>query len=87
MATERVGIEIEIMGYEEALNQMRTLERTMKGLKGIGARWQAEKDLRRLQERLIALRSEYERLRAEQAKVGKGTSEWKNYANAMGGCL
>lgn len=84
MATERVGIEIEIMGYEEALNQMRTLERTMKGLKGIGARWQAEKDLKRLQERLIALRSEYERLRAEQAKVGKGSSEWQHYANTMG---
>lgn len=84
MATERVGIEIEIMGYEEALNQMRNLERSMKGLSGMKVRWQTEKDLQRLQKQLVALRSEYERLRAEQAKVGKGTAEWQHYANTMG---
>ena len=34
MATDRVGIEIEVLGYDEALNQMKSLERSYKGLGG-----------------------------------------------------
>lgn len=83
MATERVGIEIEIMGYEEAMNQMKSLERAMKGLRGVKLRIQAANRLKELQRNATALRAELERLRAAQAGVAKGSSQWNDYARQM----
>lgn len=67
MATERVGIEIEILGYKEALSQMQNLERAMKGLQGIKLRNDMSKYLKRLKQDYVALRSEAERLKAAMA--------------------
>lgn len=83
MATDRVGIEIDIIGYEEAMNQMKSLERAMKGLQGIKLRMQAGERLKELQRRAAALRSELERLKAAQADVGKGSAQWNAYAQEM----
>ena len=76
MATDRVGIEIEIMGYKEALNQMQNLERAMKGLQGIKMRMDVGKRLKTLKQNMAALRSEAERLKASMAGMEKGSAAY-----------
>lgn len=76
MATERVGIEIEILGYKEALSQMQNLERAMKGLQGIKMRMDVGKRLKALKQNMASLRAEAERLKASMADSTRGSAEW-----------
>ena len=76
MATERVGIEIEILGYKEALSQMQNLERAMKGLQGIKMRMDVGKRLKALKQNMASLRAEAEHLKASMADSTKGSAEW-----------
>ena len=80
MATERVGIEIEILGYKEALSQMQNLERAMKGLQGIKMRMDVGKRLKALKQNMASLRAEAERLKASMADSTKGSAEWEKDA-------
>ena len=76
MATERVGIEIEILGYKEALSQMQNLERAMKGLQGIKMRMDVGKRLKALKQNMASLRAEAERLKASMADSTRGSADW-----------
>lgn len=80
MATERVGIEIEILGYKEALSQMQNLERAMKGLQGIKMRMDVGKRLKLLKQNMAAIRAEAERLKASMADSTKGSAQWEKDA-------
>ena len=80
MATERVGIEIEILGYKEALSQMQNLERAMKGLQGIKMRMDVGKRLKALKQNMASLRAEAERLKASMADSTKGSAQWEKDA-------
>lgn len=80
MATERVGIEIEILGYKEALSQMQNLERAMKGLQGIKLRMDVGKRLKALKQNMASLRAEAERLKASMADSTKGSAGWEKDA-------
>lgn len=62
MATERVGIEIELMGYDEAMNRMRSLERELRGLGGRRARVRVEARVDELKKNYRALEAELRRL-------------------------
>lgn len=83
MATERVGIEIEILGYKEALSQMQNLERAMKGLQGIKMRMDVGKRLKLLKQNMAALRAEAERLKASMADSTKGSAQWERDASRL----
>lgn len=83
MATERVGIEIEILGYKEALSQMQNLERAMKGLQGIKMRMDVGKRLKALKQNMAALRAESERLKASMADSTKGSAQWEKDASRL----
>lgn len=83
MATERVGIEIEILGYKEALSQMQNLERAMKGLQGIKMRMDVGKRLKLLKQNMAALRAESERLKASMADSTKGSAQWEKDASRL----
>lgn len=83
MATERVGIEIEIMGYNEARRQLEGLENSLKKLNGSRARVGMEKDLKRLEQQAIGLRAQLDKLRHAQMQVERGSAMWRVYAEAM----
>ena len=61
MATDRVGIEIDLMGYDEAMSQMENLERSMKGLSGHRNRIKIQAEVEKLKmNRDASHRSGYE---------------------------
>lgn len=62
MATERVGIEINLMGYEEARSQMENLDRMVKGLNG-------RRGYLRIKARVDELRMNKKALQAARVKV------------------
>ena len=63
-ATERVGIEIDLMGYEEALRSMQNLERELKSLSGHKVRIDAQNRLKDLERNARGLRAELERIKS-----------------------
>lgn len=81
--TERVGIEIDIKGYKEAVRQMEQLDAGLKSLQGRKVRLQISGRIKELQRNLVGLRSEMARLQELQAGVAKGSAEWNNYAQKM----
>lgn len=70
--TERVGIEIELMGYESTISRMEALERKMRGLGGRRVRLQVEARVKDLQGKLRGLRSEAAKLQEKMRTAGKG---------------
>ena len=70
--TERVGIEIELMGYESTISRMENLERKLRGLGGRRVRVQVEARIKDLQSKLRGLRSEAARLQEAMRTTGKG---------------
>ena len=83
-ATEKVGIDVEILGIDEARKQMEGLEHDLKSLSGFKVRIDTENRIGALRREAEALRSEMARLKNEQAKTAKGSAEWKKYAEDMG---
>lgn len=69
MATERVGIEVEVLGYDEAQKQLQTLERSMSGLMGKKSRVQVQARFDELQKNLKALESHKVKLKADMSDV------------------
>ena len=69
MATERVGIEINLMGYEEAMNEMRNLDAQIKGLSGRKARVQVEAEVKKLKMNRDALKAHKVKLEADTRDV------------------
>lgn len=70
-AVDRVGIEVEVLGYEGAISKMRSLERAMKGLGGRKAVIQAEARLKKLNENLKGLRSQKVKIQIDANNVDK----------------
>lgn len=83
MSTERVGIEIELMGYEAAYRNMENLEREIAGLRGKKARIEVEARVDKLKKNLVALRSEMAKLKTAQSEVEKGGSAWNEQASRI----
>lgn len=71
-STERVGIEIELMGYESTISRMENLERKLRGLGGRRVRVQVEARIKDLERKLRGLRSEAARLQEAMRTTGKG---------------
>lgn len=69
--TDRVGIEVEVLGYEGAIKKMQMLEKSMKGLNGRKAVLQAEARLKKLNENLKGLRSQKVKLTADATDVDR----------------
>ena len=82
-ATEKVGIEVEILGLDEARKEMESFEHDLKSLNGFNVRIDAQNRLGELRKEAAALRSEMARLKTEQSKTAKGSAEWKKFANDM----
>lgn len=82
-ATEKVGIEVEILGLDEARKEMESFEHDLKSLNGFKVRIDAQNRLGELRKEAAALRSEMARLKTEQSKTTKGSAEWKRFANDM----
>ena len=82
-ATEKVGIEVEILGLDEARKEMESFEHDLKSLNGFKVRIDAQNRLGELRKEAAALRSEMARLKTEQSKTAKGSAEWKKFANDM----
>ena len=82
-ATEKVGIEVEILGLDEARKEMESFEHDLKSLNGFKVRIDAQNRLGELRKEAAALRSEMARLKTEQSKTTKGSAEWKQFANDM----
>ena len=82
-ATEKVGIEVEILGLDEARKEMESFEHDLKSLNGFKVRIDAQNRLGELRKEAAALRSEMARLKTEQDKTTRGSEEWKKFANDM----
>lgn len=82
-ATEKVGIEVEILGLDEARKEMESFEHDLKSLNGFKVRIDAQNRLGELRKEAAALRSEMARLKTEQDKTTRGSAEWKQFANDM----
>ena len=82
-ATEKVGIEVEILGLDEARKQMESFEHDLKSLNGFKVRIDAQNRLGELRKEAAALRSEMARLKTEQDKTARGSEQWKKYADDM----
>ena len=80
MAVERVGIEIEIMGYQEAMNQLRALDKIISRLKNkrieIGG-------LNRFMDRLSRSSAEMERMRKAMSDLGAQMGNMGKAASGM----
>jgi len=80
MAVERVGIEIEIMGYQEAMNQLRALDKIISRLKNkrieIGG-------LNRFMDRLSRSSAEMERMRKAMSELGAQMGNMGKAASGM----
>lgn len=80
MAVERVGIEIEVMGYQEALNQMKTLDRLIDKLKGKKIDITGFREMAR---EVGLIRAEMEQLREAMGKFGAEAASMKQAAAGM----
>lgn len=69
MATDRVGIEIDVLGYDEALQQMKTLESSMKGLGGHKQYLKIKAEVEELKWNKIGLQNHKAKLKADISDV------------------
>lgn len=71
MATDRVGIEIEVLGYDEAMNQMKSLEQSYKGLGGRKQVLKVQAEVEQLKMNRTALRENKVKIKADMSQVDK----------------
>lgn len=78
MATDRVGIEIDLMGYDEAMSQMENLERSMKGLSGHRNRIKIQAEVEKLKMNRDALKAQKVRIEADTKNVDREITRLRN---------
>lgn len=83
MATDRVGIEIDLMGYDEAMSQMQNLERSMKGLNGHRNRLKIEAEVSKLKMNRDALKAQKVKLEADTKDIDKKITRTTNELKRM----
>lgn len=84
MATDRVGIEIDLMGYNEAMNQMRNLERSMKGLNGHRNRLKIQAEVDKLKMNRNALKAQKVRIQADTKNIDREITRLQNRIKQIG---
>ena len=70
MATERVGIEVSILGYDEAIRQMKSVEKAVSGFRGKNAKIQLDDGrVVTVNQRIKELKQNIEALKSAKAKI------------------
>ena len=82
-ATDRVGINVEVLGVDEARRQLEQLEHDLKSLAGFKTRIDLTNRLKELRREAEAVRSGIAKLRKEQEGMEKGSEEWKDNSEAL----
>lgn len=86
-ATDRVGIEIDLMGYEEAMKQMQNLDGMVKGLSGRKGYLKIKAELDKVEMNKRALKANKVKLQADMTDVEKDlkrvTNEFKQLQKSM----
>lgn len=85
MATDRVGIEIEVMGYEEALQHMKTLESSMKGLSGRKNYLKVKAEVEDLKMSRNAMKQQRIKIKADMTQVDKEIKRLKALLKSLEG--
>lgn len=80
MATEFVGIELELRGEEGVYNDLKKIQSIMNSLNG---RKRIDAGLNEARRQVVAYRGELEKLRREQAQHKKGSTEFKRIAGEI----
>lgn len=83
MATDRVGIEIELMGYDDAMRQMQNLDREIKGLKGLKNRIKIKAEIDKLKLNKDALKAHKVMIEADTRKLDKDLTRANNELRRM----
>lgn len=71
MATDRVGIEIELMGYDQAMSRMKSLDKMVRGLQGRKNYVKIQGEIDRIKMNRNALRQNKVKLKADMSEVDK----------------
>lgn len=82
--TERVGIEIDLMGYEEAVSHMQNLDRLIHGLNGRGAYLKIKAQVEDLKVNKKALQAHKVKLEADASNVDKAIRKVKENIKELG---
>lgn len=77
-ATDRVGIEIELMGYDQAMKQMQNLDRMVQGLSGRKGYLKIKAELEKVNMNKRALRANKVKLQADMTDVERDIKRVKN---------
>lgn len=77
-ATDRVGIEIELMGYDQAMKQMQNLDGMVKGLSGRKGYLKIKAELEKVNMNKRALRANKVKLQADMTDVERDIKRVKN---------
>lgn len=85
MATDRVGIEISLMGYKEAMSQMQSLDGMVKGLNGRKNYVRIQAEIEKLRMNRDALKANKVKLQADMSDVNKKISAIKKQIKSLEG--
>lgn len=85
MATDRVGIEIELMGYKEALNNMERLDSAIHSLSGRKNYIRVQAEVDRLKMNRNALRTNKVKLQADMSQIDKEIKRLKTLLKSLEG--
>lgn len=77
MATEFVGIQLDLMGAEGVKKDLEYLDQLLNSFRG---RKKFDIGLNEARKQVVAYKGELEKLKREQSKVEKGSDEWNDYA-------
>lgn len=83
MATEFVGIELELMGADGVRRDLESLDRLLNSFRG---RKQFNAGFDEARKQVVAYKGELEDLKREQKKHAKGSDDWNNYADKIDKC-
>ena len=75
MATEFVGIELQLRGYEGVMSDMKKLDSMLKGFRGQKNKLEIQNNLANAKQDIIAYRGELEKLKRTQKSLSKGITE------------
>lgn len=78
MATDRVGIEIDLMGYDEAMSRMESLEREMKGIRGHRNKIKIEAEVEKLKLNKDALKAQKVKFEADTKEIDRQLTRMTN---------
>lgn len=82
-ATESVGIDVRVLGVEEAKRELEQLEHELKSLSGFKTRIELTNRLKELRREAEATRSGIAKLKKDQLDLEKGTDAWTKNAESL----